>query len=137
MAAANYMTEADTESIWDASLDTTRFGKIGIRIAEQLNFWINHDATSQVTSTAVTPILEQLSEEILIELIAAAKVNKHAQPWDFISANVGAISRSILRNYRELLFEIRLKLTKQYIYTESDSLELPSSDQGLIKRTTS
>ena len=73
MAASNYMTEADTESIWDTTLDTTRFGKIGVRIAEILNFWINGDATSQVTDTGVTPILEQLSEECLVELIAAAK----------------------------------------------------------------
>ena len=65
------MTEVDTESIWDTALDTTRFGKIGIRIAEQLNFWVNEDATSQVTSTAIIPILEQLSEEILMDLIAS------------------------------------------------------------------
>jgi hypothetical protein len=62
------MTEADVESIWDTTWDTTRFGNIGVRIAEILNFLVNEDATSQVTDTSVTPILEQISEEILLEL---------------------------------------------------------------------
>lgn len=137
MAATNYMTEADTESIWDVALDTTRFGKIGVRIAEQLNFWVNHDATEQVVNTAVTPILEQISEEILLDLIDAAKAYSPTNPWDFIQANVVRVSTRILANYGDLLKEIRLTLTKQYIMTTSADLELPASSQGLIKRTTS
>ena len=106
MAASNYMTEADTEGIWDTTLDTTRFGKIGVRIAEQLNFWVNDDATSQVTDTAVTPILEQISEEILIELIASANINNVTNPWDFIQANVVRVSLRILENYNIILKKI-------------------------------
>lgn len=107
MVASNYMTEADTESIWDTTLDTTRFGKIGVRIAEILNFWVNDDATDQVDNTAVTPILKQLSEEILFDLIAAAKINAVTNPWDFIQSNVVRISQRILQNYDKILTKIR------------------------------
>lgn len=91
MAASGYMTEADVESIWDTAWDTTRFGNINVRIAEILNFLVNGDATSQVTNTAVTPILEQISEEILLELKMAAQANAVTNPWDFIQANVSKI----------------------------------------------
>lgn len=119
------MTEADTESIWDTSLDTTRFGNIGVRIAEQLNFWVNDDATSQVTNTAVTPILEQISEEILMELIAASKVEKTVQPWEFIQANVVRMSWRILKNYGIILEKIRRVLGNSKI--ELVRKTLPSS----------
>jgi hypothetical protein len=101
------MTEADTESIWDATLDTARFTKIGVRIAAQLNFWINDDATNQVTNTAVTPILAQLSEEILMDIIASSKLNAVTNPWDFIQANVTRASRRVLANYGDILKKIR------------------------------
>ena len=107
MAASNYMTEEDTESIWDTSLDTTRFGNIGVRIAEILNFFINDDATSQVTNTAYTPICEQLSEEALIELIAAAKVEKAVQPWDFITSNVVRITSNVIKRNMFIIDKIR------------------------------
>lgn len=119
------MTELDTESIWDVSLDTARFGKIGIRIAEQLNFWVNEDATSQVTSTAVIPIMEQLSEEILLDLITAAKAYSPTQPWDFIQANVIRVSQRILRNYSILLIKIQKILGTRKI--ELVRKTLPSS----------
>jgi hypothetical protein len=107
MVAANYMTELDTESIWNTALDTARFANIGVRIAEQLNFWVNEDATSQVTSTKVTPILEQISEEILLELIMASKAYKFSDTWNFIQANISRISSRILDNYGSLLKKIR------------------------------
>ena len=106
------MTEADTESIWDVALDTARFGKIGVRIAEQLNFWVNDDAISQVVSTAVTPIMEQLSEEILLDLITAAKAYSPTQPWDFIQAKVIRVSNRILSNYGIILKKIRKILNR-------------------------
>ena len=137
MAASNYMTEADTESIWDVSLDTTRFGKIGVRIAKILNFWVYDDATNQCTNTAITPMFEQLSEEILMELINAAKANKFTDVWAFITGNVMRISSKVIRANIEILDFIKLIETQRYIYTTSNDLELPSSDQGLIKRTTS
>lgn len=101
------MTELDTESIWNTLLDTTRFGKIGIRIAEQLNFWVNDNATDQVTSTAVLPILEQISEEILLDLISSSKTYAVDRPWDFIQANVIRISWRILKNYDIILDKIK------------------------------
>ena len=125
MAASNYMTELDTESIWDVVLDTTRFGKIGVRIAEQLNFWVNDDATSQVTNTAVLPIMEQLSEEILFDLIASAKLNAVTDPWDFVQANVVRVSQRILSNYGRILKKIRNILASERMELVSKSL--PSS----------
>ena len=106
MAASGYMTELDTESIWDTTFVTARFDKINIRIAEQLNFWVTDNAANQVTNTAVTPILEQLSEEILLELIQASKSYAVEKPWDFIQANVARISSKILENYDIILKKI-------------------------------
>jgi len=106
------MTIGDTKSIWDVDLNATRFGKIGIRIAQQLNFWVNDDATSQVVNTAVTPIMEQISEEILLDLITAAKAYSPTQPWDFIQANVIRISWRILQNYNIILKKIRKILNR-------------------------
>lgn len=136
MAATNYMTEADTESIWDTALDTTRFGKIGVRMAEILNFYINNDATSQVTNTAYTPILEHVSEECLIELIAAAKESAVTDPWLFIQANVMSFMMRKINEWRELLDIMKIAGSLKYHYTTTDDLELPSQSQGLIKRTT-
>lgn len=119
------MTIGDTQSIWSVSLDATRFGNIGVRIAEQLNFWVNDDSTSQVVNTAVTPIMEQLSEEILLDLITAAKAYSPTQPWDFIQANVIRVSSRILSNYK-----IILKKIKNILGTEKIELvrrTLPSS----------
>ncbi|KKM72327.1 hypothetical protein LCGC14_1421670 [marine sediment metagenome] len=107
MAASGYMTELDTESIWDASFDTTRFDKINIRIAEQLNFWVNDDSTIQVTNAAVTPQLEQLSEEILLDIVQSSKSYAVEKPWDFIQALVSRVSTRILANYDPLLKKIR------------------------------
>ena len=117
------MKEADTESIWNTQLDTTRFGKIGVRIAEQLNFWINDDATSQITDTKVTPILEQISEEILIGLLNKAKVEK--DPYQFMAMQVTRTSRDILRNYGDILQKIRQVISKEKI--ELVQRDLPSS----------
>ena len=100
------MTELDTESIWDASFDTTRFDKINIRIAEQLNFWVNDDSTIQVTNAAVTPQLEQLSEEILLDIVQSSKSYAVEKPWDFIQALVSRVSTRILANYDPLLKKI-------------------------------
>ena len=106
MAATNYMTEADTESIWAANLDTTRFGKIGVRMAEFINFKLYRDATNQCTETAVTPMLEEFSEEVLMDLIMAAKANAVTNPWDFIQANVTSFLIQHYRLWREEFKEI-------------------------------
>ena len=124
MAAANYMTELDVESIWDTTWDTTRFGNIGVRIAEIINFLVTGDATSQVTNAAVLPILEHISEEILLELKLAAQANAITVPWDFIQANISKMDWKYYDNY--LLKKVRIKLGKHYPVKYSNKLTLPS-----------
>ena len=126
MAAISYMTRADTQTIWDVTLDSTRYNLVAIRIAEQLNFWVNADATEQVVNTAVTPILEQLSEEILLDLIQASKSYAVEKPWDFIQANVARISTRILRNYDIILEKIKTILGEKFSIKYSNKLNLES-----------
>ena len=105
MAFAGYMTELDVESIWDTAWDTVRFGKINIRIGEMLNFLVTGNATTAITSTAVLPILEQISEEILLDLKLAAQANAITVPWDFIAANISKMDWKFYDNY--LLKKVR------------------------------
>lgn len=126
MAASNYMTEADTESIWEADLNTARFGKIGDRIAEVLNFWIYRDATQQCTNTAVTPILEQISEECLMELLAAAKQSAVTDPWDFIASNVMAFMNRKLAQWEPFIKLIQDVESQRKHIDYSSTLSLPS-----------
>ena len=126
MAATNYMTEADVESIWDTTWVTARFDKIGVRIAEFLNFLVTADATSQVTDTAVTPILEQISEEILLELWMAAQAKGTNNPWNYISANVSKIDWEyydtyILKRVREKLGYEKMELVRKTLPSSGDS----------------
>ena len=108
MAFTGYMSETDTEGIWDTEWDTTRFALINIRIGEILNFLVYGDATTAITSTAVLPIVEQISEEILLELKLAAQANAIVVPWDFISANISKLDWKHYDNY--LLKKVRQKL---------------------------
>lgn len=126
MAAANYMTEADTESIWAAALDTTRFGKIGVRMAEFINFKLYRNSTTQCTNTAVTPLLEEFSEEVLMLLIAAAKLNAVTNPWDFIQVNITAYLIMHYRVWKEEFREIKETLGKQHNIKQTPKLTLPS-----------
>lgn len=108
MVAIGYMTEADVESIWSTKWDATRFTYINVRIAEMLNFLVNDDATDQVVNTACTPVLEQISEEILLELAMAAKATGTNNPWNFIMARISKIDWKYYDNY--LLKKVRQKL---------------------------
>lgn len=118
------MDEGDVESIWDTTWVTARFNKINVRIAEILNFLVNADSTEQVVNTAVTPLLEQISEEILLELANAAKANKFTDIWGFIQANISKLNWRSYDNY--LLKKVRIKLGKQYIVKYSNKLRLTS-----------
>ena len=94
------MTEADLESIWNlGDFDTTRFGKINVRMGEILNFTVrpDKDAQTDITDTAITPILEHLSEEGFNLLVAASKGSKFNNPWDFIEANVWSVLSKLLQ----------------------------------------
>lgn len=137
MAASNYIdSETDMESIWDFQIVTAKFALIGIKMAEILNHRINNDATQQVTDTAHIPILKQISEECMHELIAAAKETAVEKPWDFIQANVMNFMRRRLDAWKEFLDEIQISQTKKYSYTETDRYSYDDSGVGLIRRTT-
>jgi hypothetical protein len=114
------MTEADVESIWDTAWDTARFDRINVRIAKILNFLVNENSTSQVTDTSVTPILEQISEEVLLELSNAAKAAGVTNPWDFIAANVSKIDWKyydtyLLERVRQKLGQSKIELTRRIL----------------------
>ena len=130
MAFAGYMTELDVESIWDTSWDTVRFAKINIRIGEILNFLVNGDATTVITATSVLPIVEQISEEILLELKLAAQANAIVVPWDFISANISRLDWKFYDTY--LLKKVRETInsgaTMEFVHRS-----LPrTTDSGMI-----
>ena len=130
MAFAGYMTELDTESIWDTEWDTTRFGKINIRIGEIINFLVYGDATTEITSTAVLPIAEQISEEILLDLKLAAQANAITVPWDFIAANISKIDWKfydtyLLKKVREKLGQTTIEMVTRRLPTTTDSNVIP------------
>ena len=131
MAFAGYMTEADVESIWDTKWDTARFDNINLRIGEMLNFLIGGDATAVITNTAVLPILEQVSEEILLDLKLAAQANSIIVPWDFITANISKLDWKFYDSY--LLKKVReivnsgatMEFVTRYLPQTTDSNVIP------------
>lgn len=130
MVASGYMTEADVESIWGTDWDTTRFNKIAVRIGEMLNFLVNGDATATITDTAVLPVLEQISEEILLDLKMAATGSDAVVPWDFIQANVSKVDwrfydRYLLKKVREKLGHTSIELVTKRLPTTTDSNVIP------------
>ena len=129
MAAAGYMTEADVESIWDlGDFDTTRFGKINVRMGEILNFTVrtDMDATTDITDTAILPILEHLSEEGFNHLVAASKGSKFNNPWDFIQANVFSVMAKLLRNNKDTIDQLKVQQEAKLHIKYSGTLSLRS-----------
>ena len=130
MAFAGYMTEADVESIWDTTWESTRFALINIRIGEILNFLVNGDATTAITSTAVLPVVEQISEEIVLDLKLAAQANAITVPWDFIQANISKIDWKfydtyLLKKVRQALAYNTPEVVSRYLPTTTDSNVIP------------
>ena len=124
------MTEATVESIWDTAWDTTRFGNINLRIGYVLNFLVTDSAQTEITSTAVTPILEQISEEILLDLKMAAQANAVTNPWDFIQANISRIDWKyydgyLLKKVRNALGYEKMELSTRRLPDTTDSAVLP------------
>jgi hypothetical protein len=130
MPAANYMTIDDTQSIWSTTLDATRFGNIGVRMAEILNFKVYHDATNQCTNDAVTPLFEQISEECLMDLIMAAKGTDTVEPWEFIQANVSSFLLRKLQEWRKEIKEI------QEIESKRHRIKFPSIKSSFPSHST-
>lgn len=120
------MTYADFKTIWNAEIVEARFNLINIRIGEVLNYLITRDAATDVTSTTVTPMFEQLSEESLIELLQASKSNKFTDVWRFIQSNAARIIRRVLQNNREVVKMIKQDLGFEKM--ELTSSHLPSSN---------
>ena len=128
MASSGYMTRTDAQSIWKATIDNTRFTYINVRFGEILNFKCRADKDSQtdVTETKVLPLLEQISEEGLFRLIAAAKIEGVGNPWLFIQANVVSVMSKVLRDNRETIDEIKEVLLAKLNVKYSNILTLPS-----------
>ena len=116
MAFAGYMDETKVESIWDTEWDTTRFDAINLRIGKVINFLVNDNATTEITNVAVLPILEQISEEILLDLKLAAQANAIIVPWDFIQANISKMDWKfydtyLLKKVRNILGHEKMEFT--------------------------
>ena len=129
MAASGYMTELDVESIWNlGDFDTTRFGKINVRMGEILNFTVrtDMDAATDITDTKILPILEHLSEEGFNTLVAASKGSKFNNPWDFIEANVFSVMSKLLRNNRAVIKQLKEQQESKIHINYSGKLTLPS-----------
>ena len=123
------MTEADLESIWNlGDFDTTRFGKINVRMGEILNFTVrtDKDAQTDITDTKITPILEHLSEEGFNLLVAASKGSKFNNPWDFIEANVWTVMSRLLQANVEVINELKEQQESKVHLNYSNTLTLPS-----------
>lgn len=129
MAASGYMTELDTESIWNlGDFDTTRFGKINVRMGEILNFTVrtDMDAQTDITDAKILPILEHLSEEGFNILVAAAKGSKFNNPWDFIQANVFSVMSKLLKNNRAVIEQLKEQQESKIHINYSGTLPLRS-----------
>lgn len=136
MAASGYMTYDDFKSIWTSDLIEARFDLINVRLGEILNYFFTRDAPTDITDVTILPILEQLSEEALMNLLNGAKANKFSDVWQFINANAARIMSQILRDNREIVEMINLQLSNVYHYTETDRYSYNVGEGGLIKRTT-
>ena len=104
------MTIGDVRSIWNIAMtDTTRFDFINVRMGEILNFSVRKDMDSQtdITDTKILPILEQMSEEGLLELMQASKSNRTTDPWNFIQANVFRVMSKIIRANKRILDQLK------------------------------
>ena len=126
MAVAGYMSETDFESIWGATIETARFTLINVRLGEILNYFFTRDAATDITDVKIKPILEQLSEEALMNLLNGAKANKFSDVWQFINANAARIMSQILSENVEIVKMIRDDLGNTKM--ELTRVTLPSSN---------
>ena len=119
------MTYTDFKSIWASEIVESRFDLINVRLGEILNYFFTRDAATDITSTAIKPMLEQLSEEALMNLLNGAKADKFSDVWQFINANAVRIMSRILDENPEIVEMIKQDLgTKKMELTR---VTLPSS----------
>lgn len=123
------MTIGDVRSIWNIAMtDTTRFDFINVRMGEILNFSVRKDMDSQtdITDAKILPILEQMSEEGLLELMQASKSNRTTDPWNFIQANVFRIMSKIIRANKRILDQLKTQQETKLHLKYSGLLQLRS-----------
>ena len=125
MAASGYMTYGDFKTIWGSEIVESRFDLINVRLGEILNYLLTRDAATDITSTAILPMVEQLSEESLMEVLQAAKSNKFTDVWRFIQSNASHIIRRVLQNNRDVVKMIMQDLG--FDKMELTRVTLPSS----------
>lgn len=129
MASSGYMTEeTDVESMWGAILTTAQFALINVRMGEILNFTVrpDKDAQTDVTDTRVIPLLEQLSEEGMFELLQASKTNKFNDVWRFIQSKAIWVMSKLLFQNSTIIDEIKEVLEANTYINYSNLLRLPS-----------
>ena len=120
------MDEAIFKSKYDhADLDDTRFGYWNVAIGEILNFEITGNGGTDITSTKVTGLLRQLSEEALLRALAASKISGVTNPWDFVSSRITRITNEVITaNWRTIK-----KIQKELAHNKIELVRkvLPSS----------
>ena len=128
MASTGYMTEADMESIWDFQIATAKFALINTRMGEIINFHVrkDRDAQTDITETKVTPILKQLAEEALIELLSSAKTIDHPIPVEYVTSHAVSVMSSVIRKNYWTIRAIKEVLESKTIIKYSNKLTLPS-----------
>ena len=128
MASSGYMTYADFKTIWSAEIVEGRFNLINVRMGEILNFTVRKDKDSQtdVTNTKILPMLEQASEEGLLDLMNAAKSNKFSDVWQFINSRSNWVMSRLLFQNRRIINEIKEVLESKLHLKYSGVLSLPS-----------
>ena len=116
------MTEATFEGIWLAEITTAQFDLINVRLGSILNYLLTRDAATDITSTAIVPILEHLSEEALLNLVQGSKSNKFSDVWQFIqTAAVRIMSRILTQNPEDVemiksdLGNKKMEITSRYL----------------------
>lgn len=105
MASSGYSDETTFNSVWNTTVVSARFTNLNVQIGGVLNFLISGDAATDTTETTVTPILRQISDELILRIMALSKVEKTVNPWDFLSV----FSMSRIR--REYALELQLIAT--------------------------
>lgn len=122
------MTEATFESVWGASIDTARFNLINVRLGGILNYFFTRDAATDITNTNVLPLMEQFSEEALVNLLNGAKSDKFSDVWQFINANASRVMSRILDENLTLVEQIKNDLATKKM--ELTRRTLPSSNSN-------
>ena len=125
MVSSGYMTYATFKSIWAAEIVEARFDLINVRLGGILNYFFTRDAATDITDTKIVPLLEQFSEEALMNLLNGAKANKFSDVWQFINANASRIMSRILSENPVIVEMIKLDLSNKKI--ELTNTYLPSS----------